>query len=63
ENLPWLLPTIREPVACCGVAPATVAQWHAPSCFAAATGSDDDWPPVAESFVRIRRSDLPGYPA
>ncbi len=33
--------------------------WHAPSCFAAATGSDDDRPPVAESPARIRRSDSP----
>ena len=32
--------------------------WHAPSCFAAATGSDDDRPPVAESPARIRRSAL-----
>jgi len=45
------------------VAPATVTAWHAPSCFAAAMGSDDDRPPVAESPARIRRSDFPGYPA
>lgn len=46
-------------VAYCWQDPATVISWHAPCCFAAATGSDDDRPPVAELPARIRRSDCP----
>jgi len=36
---------------------ANVAGCLAPSCFSAATGSDDDRPPVAESPARIGWSD------
>jgi 2-isopropylmalate synthase len=36
-----------------------VIAWYAPSCFPAATGSDNDRPPVAEPPARIRRSDFP----
>src|SRR5438105_8477823 len=55
----WSLPPSGRPVAYRTVAPATVLAWRAPSCFAAATGSDNDRPPVAESPARIRRSDSP----
>jgi len=55
----WLLPPSGRPVADRTGAPATVIAWHAPSCFPAATGSDNDRPPVAEPPARIRRSDFP----
>src|SRR2546423_9684937 len=55
----WSLPPSGRPVAYRAVAPATVLAWHAPCCFTAATGSDNDRPPVAELPARIRRSDSP----
>ena len=55
----WLLPPSGRPVAERAGAPATVIAWYAPSCFPAATGSDNDRPPVAEPPARIRRSDFP----
>jgi 2-isopropylmalate synthase len=55
----WLLPPSGRPVADRAGAPATVIAWYAPSCFPAATGSDNDRPPVAEPPARIRRSDFP----
>jgi hypothetical protein len=47
-----ILPPFGRMVADLTVTPVTVIAWHVPFCFAAATGSDSDRPPVAELRAR-----------